>query len=91
MSSDANASVCGSAFKDPKTMPKPQVAEILSQPLTRSDCGKAGMTWNDNANVCGEKSEAQVAPKATTPAAPAILINIDKTKQRMTVALDGVQ
>jgi len=91
MSWDANANVCGSAFRDPKTMPKPQAAEILSQPLTRSDCGKVGMTWNDNANVCGEKSEAQVAPKATTPAAPTILINIDKTKQRMTVALDGMQ
>ena len=49
------------------------------------------MVWNDNANVCGKKSEAQVAPKATNPAAPTIVINIDKTKQRMTVLLDGVQ
>src|SRR5262245_64520209 len=49
------------------------------------------MKWNDNANVCGQKSEAQVAPKATNPAAPTIVINIDKTKQRMTVLLDGVQ
>jgi len=49
------------------------------------------MMWNDNANVCGKKSEAQVAPKATNPAAPTILINIDKAKQRMTVLLDGVQ
>ena len=49
------------------------------------------MTWNDNANVCGKKSEALLAPKATNPAAPSILINIDKASQRMTVLLDGVQ
>ena len=24
-----------------------------TQPLTRADCGKAGMKWNDGANVCG--------------------------------------
>ena len=41
--------------------------------------------------MCGKKSEAQFAPKATNPAAPTIVINIDKTKQRMTVLLDGVQ
>ena len=63
----------------------------LSQPLTRSECHNAGMTWNDNANVCGKKSEAQLAPKATNPATPSILINIDKASQRMTVLLDGVQ
>jgi hypothetical protein len=30
-------------------------AEITPQPLTRADCEKAGMQWNDNANVCGGK------------------------------------
>ena len=90
MSWDDNANVCGPAHAL-KSMPKPQAAESLSQPLTRSDCQKAGMTWNDNANVCGEKSEAQLAPKATNPAAPTIVINIDKTMQRMTILLDGVQ
>jgi hypothetical protein len=79
--------------------------DITAQPLTRSDCDKAamswddsakvcgprGMAWNDNANVCGKKSEAPVAPKATNPAAPTVVINIDKNKQRMTVLLDGVQ
>jgi lipoprotein-anchoring transpeptidase ErfK/SrfK len=91
MSWDDNANVCGQAHAAAKSMPKPQAAKSLSQPLTRSDCDKAGMVWNDNANVCGKKSEAQVAPKATNPAAPTIVINIDKTKQRMTVSLDGVQ
>jgi len=28
-------------------------AEQPSQPLTRADCDKAGMTWDDRANVCG--------------------------------------
>ena len=27
--------------------------DILPQPLTRADCGKSGMGWDDNANVCG--------------------------------------
>ena len=26
--------------------------EISTQPLTRADCGRAGMTWNDTAKVC---------------------------------------
>jgi len=29
--------------------------ETTPQPLTRADCEKAGMHWNDNANVCGGK------------------------------------
>jgi hypothetical protein len=28
-------------------------ADQLPQPLTRPDCEKAGMTWNDRGNVCG--------------------------------------
>ena len=91
MSWDDNVNVCGLASANLKTVSKPNVADVLSQPLTRSECDKAGMTWNDNANVCREKSKAQLAPKATNPAAPTIVINIDKTKQRMTVLLDGVQ
>ena len=31
----------------------PAFAETTPQPLTRADCEKAGMHWNDNANVCG--------------------------------------
>jgi hypothetical protein len=27
--------------------------DVTAQPLTRSDCDKAGMSWDDNANVCG--------------------------------------
>ena len=39
-----------------ETMPKSETADTLSQPLTRNECDVAGMTWNDKANVCGEKS-----------------------------------
>jgi hypothetical protein len=59
-------------------------------PLTKSECDKAGMAWNDRANVCGEKSQTQAAARTTTLVSATILINIDKTKQRMTVFLDGL-
>src|SRR5262245_51814085 len=47
-------------------------AEPSSQPLTRAACDKAGMGWDEGANVCvsnakGSKaagSKAQTAPKA---------------------------
>jgi hypothetical protein len=29
--------------------------ETKAQPLKRADCEKAGMQWNDKANVCGGK------------------------------------
>jgi hypothetical protein len=29
--------------------------ETTPQPLTRADCEKVGMQWNNNANVCGVK------------------------------------
>jgi hypothetical protein len=42
----------------------------VEQPLNRVDCEKAGMQWDDNANVCGsnEKTAVQViAPKIEKP------------------------
>jgi hypothetical protein len=36
-------------------------AGTSSQPLTRADCEKAGLAWNDNANVC---EEAQATPNS---------------------------
>ena len=44
----------GYAFADP-------------QPLTRADCEKASMKWNDSANVCGSSQDAS---EAAAPAAP---------------------
>ena len=40
-----------------------------SQPLTREECGKAGMKWSDDANVCGETLGTNQAA-ATTPSQP---------------------
>jgi lipoprotein-anchoring transpeptidase ErfK/SrfK len=86
-----NANVCGSASELAKTTPKPEAAERSGQPLTRSECDKPGMAWNEKANVCGEQSQTQAAAKTANPVPASIVINIDKTKQRMTVFLDGVE
>ena len=75
-------------------MPKSEVVDTLIQPLTRHECDKAGMAWNDTTNVCGEKSEVsatQTTPRETNPVTSALLINIDKASQKMTVFLDGMQ
>ena len=32
---------------------EPSAIDTSGQPLTRVDCDKAGMAWNDGANVCG--------------------------------------
>ena len=70
-----------------------QAATARPQPLTRADCDLAGMSWNDSALVCEEKSggSAQAAAPTEKPAAHSILINIDKSTQQMTVFVDGVQ
>ncbi len=86
-----NANVCGPATEGAKTQSQANAQEPAGQPLTRSECDKAGMTWNDGTNVCGEKSGTQAASKTMNPPPSIILINIDKTKQRMTVFLDGEQ
>ena len=38
-------------------------AEQQPQPLTRPDCERAGMTWNDRGNVCGSNTEGTGATK----------------------------
>jgi lipoprotein-anchoring transpeptidase ErfK/SrfK len=102
------ANVCGAASQAAEAMPEPQdaqpqdaqpmstpeVADTVGQPLTRPDCDRAGMTWNDTVNLCGEKSElpaTQSGSKEANPVASTILINIDKAIQKMTVFLDGEQ
>jgi lipoprotein-anchoring transpeptidase ErfK/SrfK len=94
--------VCGTAYQTSEpspgsqiTQPTPrsEVANPSSQPLTRRDCDRADMAWNETTNVCGEKTElsaTQTAPKETNPIEPTVLINIDKASQKMTVSLDGV-
>jgi hypothetical protein len=82
------------------TVPTSEVVDTSGQPLTRADCDKAGMLWNDTANVCEAaqegKSETQdlVNPTAleeTAPITSTVLISIDKASQTMTVSLDGVE
>jgi hypothetical protein len=80
--------------QDAQPMPTPEVADTVGQPLTRPDCDRAGMTWNDTANVCRPKSELSASPpesKEANPVASTILISIDKAIQKMTVFLDGEQ
>jgi hypothetical protein len=112
MAWDDNANVCGAASQAAEAMSEVQVAQpipasnladSLIQPLTRHDCDKAGMAWDDNANVCGAASQAAeampeayvsvtlTAPEETSPITSTVLINIDKAGQKMTVSLDGVQ
>ena len=88
-SDDAN--VCGE---------KPEATQAASkstnpgQPLTRGDCEKAGMTWKDDANVCSSDSTAPNvagAPPETKKHGLSIVINIDKTKQRMRVLVEGLR
>ena len=39
--------------------------DVSTQPLTRLDCAKADMAWDDNANVCGAASvAAEAVPEA---------------------------
>jgi hypothetical protein len=69
MKAIASIFVLGSALVVASTV---FAAEPSSQPLTRADCDKAGMGWDEGANVCvsnaeGSKaagSKAQTAPKA---------------------------
>ena len=54
---DTNANVCGAN------------SEILGQPLTRLDCDKAAMSWNDNAHICMATSQqAGTEPEAEAAA-----------------------
>jgi L,D-transpeptidase-like protein len=66
-------------------------AAVKPQPLTKADCDAAGMSWNDNVLACEEKSkESQAAALPANPAST-VLIDIDKSKQQVTVFVDGVE
>jgi hypothetical protein len=69
---------------------KVKALNYVGQPLTRDRCEGAGQSWNDQGNVCGEgiATGTQVTPG---PNSSIVLINIDKTKQEMTVFVDGAE
>ena len=56
--------------QDAQTMPTPEVADAVGQPLTRQDCDSGGMTWNDAANVCGVAAQAAEAMSEPQDAQP---------------------
>jgi hypothetical protein len=85
---DDNANVCTSAV-DLAVTPA-----STGQPLTRRECGLAHMTWDDSANVCdvgSGRAARRADADAGAPEASTILIDIDKTKQKMVVSVDGVE
>ncbi len=88
---DENAHVCGSP--QGVVAAEPAAAVGASQPLTRSACDLAGVTWDEQTHVCGESGggEDQAAASEAISAASTIVINIDKTRQRMTVSVDGAE
>jgi len=67
MKASASIFALGSALVVASTV---LAADTSSQPLTRADCGKAGMLWNEGANVCVTPGgESKVASQAgRTPA-----------------------
>jgi hypothetical protein len=83
-----SANVCGATLAA-ETILKPEASDESGQPLARSQCEMAGLRWNDQANVCGDAGVATQV--ATVPAASTVLINIDKTRQWMTVFVDGAE
>ena len=42
--------------------------DTSTQPLTRIDCDKSGMAWNDTANVCGAHAQVDVLPEKSNVA-----------------------
>src|SRR4029453_5000926 len=52
--------------------------DVIPQPLARLDCNKAGMAWDDNANVCGAGSLAAEVVLEDTVAQPLTRADWDK-------------
>ena len=47
---------------------QPNAHATEGQPLTRADCDKVGLAWDDNGNVCGTQSEGPRAQLFSEPA-----------------------
>jgi L,D-transpeptidase catalytic domain len=78
---DENANVCAVGV----------VSIDSRQPLTRDECAAARSTWNESGNVCDGNSSENAESITTFSAQGSILVSIDKTKQRMTILVNGTQ
>jgi Cell Wall Hydrolase len=54
--------------------------DTSSQPLTRADCGKAGMPWNEGANVCTESTSTAELSLNLFPALKAPKVRVSPAK-----------
>jgi lipoprotein-anchoring transpeptidase ErfK/SrfK len=90
------ANVCAESISAAAQAEAAFAADGSSQPLTRTDCGRAGMRWNEGANVCTESTSTAMRgeskPESISGAkSSSVLITIDKTKQKMTVFINGTK
>ena len=63
--------------------PAPGRFDTSSQPLTRADCGKAGMLWNEGANVCTDLT-------STAELSLDLILPLKAAKARVTTTGGGV-
>ena len=63
--------------------PAPGRFDTSSQPLTRADCGKAGMLWNEGANVCTDST-------STAELSLDLILPLKAAKARVTTTGGGV-
>ena len=62
---------------------RPSCFDTSSQPLTRADCGKAGMLWNEGANVCTDST-------STAELSLDLVLPLKAAKARVTTTGGGV-
>ena len=68
-----NEDTTGRAAPSMGDLADPHIYDPSSQPLTRADCGKAGMLWNEGANVCTDStSTLEANPNLFQPKAPEV-------------------
>ena len=47
---------CNSTLEVSNSTPAEERVDGITQPLTRTACDKAGLAWNESANVCGSQA-----------------------------------
>jgi cell division protein FtsL len=73
----------------PTAQAAPDMAvDTSGQPLTRTDCSKAGMKWNDSTNVCGVTSEGPKAQAAPVSPKEQSAKKVERTKAKAAKKLE---